>query len=103
LSQITHAGAAMMVTVATRLYDVVCMMSSASGWEREEGVMGIIMICCPATGRDVSTGIEMSDVEQLPIVKAKMVCPACGCQHDWTKSEAWLANSGDQYRAATVH
>jgi hypothetical protein len=87
-----------MVTVATRWYDVVRERLGERG-----GVMGIIMICCPATGRDVSTGIEMSDVEQLPIVKAKMVCPACGCQHDWTKNDAWLANSGDQYRAATVH
>ena len=40
--------------------------------------MGIIMINCPATGRRVSTGIETVDVEELPAVTAKMVCPACG-------------------------
>ena len=28
--------------------------------------MGMIMIHCPATGRDVSTGIETSGVEELP-------------------------------------
>jgi len=65
--------------------------------------MAMIMICCPTTGRDVSTGIETPDGEQLPLVKANMVCPACGRLHSWTKNEAWLANSGDQYRAATVH
>jgi endogenous inhibitor of DNA gyrase (YacG/DUF329 family) len=66
------------------------------------GVMGIITIRCPATGRDVSTGIEMSDVEQLPGVKAKMVCPACGRVHDWTRDDAWLADSGEQYRSDAV-
>jgi len=63
----------------------------------EEGIMGIIMINCPATGRDVSTGIETTDIEGLPAVTAKMVCPACGRVHDWTKADAWLAHSGEQY------
>ena len=58
--------------------------------------MGIIMINCPATGRDVSTGIETIGIEELPTVTAKMVCPACG-RHPWTKAEAWLAHSGEQY------
>ena len=40
--------------------------------------MGVLMIQCPSTGREVSTGIEMLDVEQLPAVKATTVCPACG-------------------------
>ena len=55
--------------------------------------MGIIMINCPATGRDVSTGIETTGIEELPTV----VCPACGRIHPWTKAEAWLAHSGEQY------
>jgi hypothetical protein len=63
----------------------------------EEGIMGIIMINCPATGRDVSTGIETTGIEELPTVTAKMVCPACGRIHPWTKAEAWLAHSGEQY------
>jgi hypothetical protein len=64
--------------------------------------MGIIMIRCSATGLEVSTGIEVSDVDQLPSVRATMLCPACGCVHDWTKSEAWLADSGEQYRTAAA-
>lgn len=60
--------------------------------------MGIIMIACPATGRAVSTGIEMSAVDQLPTVKATMSCPACGRVHEWTKDQAWLADGGEQYR-----
>ena len=55
--------------------------------------MGIIMIKCPVTGRDVSTGIETMDIEELPAVTAKMVCPACGRVHDWITTNAWLAQA----------
>jgi hypothetical protein len=64
----------------------------------EEGIMGMIMINCPATGREVSTGIETNGVKELPIVIATMVCPACGRVHEWTKDQAWLTNGGEQYR-----
>ena len=64
--------------------------------------MGIIMIRCPATGREVSTGIEVSDVDQLPRVSATMWCGVCGCMHHWSKDEAWLADGGQQYRAAAA-
>ena len=60
--------------------------------------MGIIMINCPATGRGVSTGIETIGIEDLPAVTAKMVCSACGRVHDWTKADAWLDDTGEQYR-----
>jgi hypothetical protein len=66
--------------------------------EQEEGIMGVLMIKCPSTGRAVSTGIEMSAIDQLPTVVAKAICPACGCVHEWTKADAWLAEGGYQYR-----
>ncbi|MBX9773623.1 MAG: hypothetical protein K2Y71_04335 [Xanthobacteraceae bacterium] len=65
--------------------------------------MGVLMIQCPSTGREVSTGIEMIDVDQLPAVKATTLCPACGQVHQWTKHEAWLANGGWQYRVCVTH
>ena len=37
--------------------------------------MGIIMIKCPVTVRDASTGIETIDIEELPAVTAKMGVP----------------------------
>jgi len=56
------------------------------------------MIKCPATGRGVSTGIEVCSTEALPVVTATMLCPACGQVHHWTKNDAWLAAGGEQYR-----
>ena len=64
--------------------------------------MAIIMITCPSKGSAVSTGIEVSDVEQLPPVTATMVCSACGGVHEWTKDQAWLSDGGEQYRKATA-
>jgi len=64
--------------------------------------MAILMINCPSTGRAVSTGIEMSGVEQLPNVIARIECRACGCVHEWTKEDAWLAEGGEQYRDLVV-
>jgi hypothetical protein len=60
--------------------------------------MGLIMIRCPATGRGVSTGIEVCATDQLPVVTAKTRCPACGHVHLWTKNDAWLASAGEHYR-----
>jgi hypothetical protein len=60
--------------------------------------MGTVMITCPSTGRDVSTGIEMYAVDQLPIVIATMMCSACGRVHEWTKNDAWLVEGGEYYR-----
>jgi hypothetical protein len=60
--------------------------------------MGIIMITCPSTGHEVSTGIEMLDVDQLPPVIATMFCSECGRVHEWTKHESWLAEGGKHYR-----
>ncbi len=62
--------------------------------------MGVVMIKCPAVRRDVSTGIEMCDLGDLPLVVATMSCPACGRIHEWTRDDAWLADGGDEYRQA---
>lgn len=56
--------------------------------------MSSVMIKCPTTGRAVSTEIETepSVFRKLPHVVARMGCPACGQEHAWTTSTAWLAS-----------
>jgi hypothetical protein len=58
--------------------------------------MGVVMIKCPTTGRAVSTGIEVDadTFANLPDVSSRLGCSACGTQHSWSKSEAWLAEHG---------
>ena len=55
--------------------------------------MSSVMIKCPVTGRAVSTAIETepNSFRRLPKVIARMRCPACGQDHEWTVSSAWLS------------
>jgi len=55
--------------------------------------MSAVMIRCPVTGRPVSTAIETepSVFRKLPKVSSRMHCPACGKDHAWSISSAWLA------------
>ena len=55
--------------------------------------MSSVMIKCPTTGRSVSTAIETEPnvFRKLPKMTAHMICPACGQEHLWITSSAWLA------------
>ena len=57
--------------------------------------MSTVMIKCPNTGLSVSTAIETepSVFRQLPKVASRMLCPACGHEHTWWTSSAWLAGA----------
>lgn len=57
--------------------------------------MSTVMIKCPNTGLSVSTAIEteLSVFRQLPKVASRMLCPACGKEHIWMTSSAWLAGA----------
>jgi hypothetical protein len=54
--------------------------------------MSMIMIRCPETGSEISTGIECEDADfrSLPFVITQTTCPSCGREHSWSKSDAWL-------------
>jgi hypothetical protein len=101
IKQASHA-------VGPRFVDCVVTVATRSWADMSDGtrggrIMGVLMIQCPKTGREVSTGIEMLDVEQLPAVTATTVCPACGRIHAWSKKDAWLADGGEQYRVLAAH
>ena len=53
-----------------------------------------IVIACTRNGQFVPTGIE-TDVDTfiaLPEALSLTRCPACGGNHYWTKSQAWICN-----------
>jgi hypothetical protein len=56
--------------------------------------MGIIWIRCPATGRKVSTGIEVeaSSLPEFPSDLRNKRCPICGMRHLWQDGDAWIKN-----------
>ena len=54
----------------------------------------VVMVRCPTTGRELSTGIEMdaATFESLPEIRAQIECPVCRSDHNWSTREAWLGN-----------
>jgi hypothetical protein len=58
--------------------------------------MGIVTVRCPATGKDVPTGLVMDpDVFRAARLGPRaFVCDACGEPHAWDKSEATVHLDG---------
>ena len=54
----------------------------------------IVMVRCPTTGEELSTGVEMdaATFERLPDVHSQMKCAICGLDHEWSPREACLGN-----------
>jgi hypothetical protein len=54
--------------------------------------MGALMVCCPATGRAVSLGVELDPVtfDRAPDFVASFHCASCGVDHPWSKADAWI-------------
>lgn len=57
--------------------------------------MALVMIKCPQTGGQVSTGIEtdVATFERLPDADAQLNCPQCGQVHVWRKADAALVDA----------
>ena len=57
--------------------------------------MSVVMIKCPRTGHDISTGLEMtrSDFQRAPVFFARAYCPRCRCEHEWFAKDAWVSDS----------
>jgi hypothetical protein len=51
-----------------------------------------VMVKCPETGLDVSTGIVTDEqtFNRLPASVSSMHCPHCGVAHAWSSRNAWL-------------
>jgi hypothetical protein len=54
--------------------------------------VGIIVVRCPKTSQEISTGIEIEpeDFQSLPPVRGRVECPLCGEEHSWFPSTARL-------------
>jgi hypothetical protein len=71
----------------------------------KEDDMPEILIRCPVTDKDVSTGIALpadvflkAEIETRPVA-----CPHCGQQHAWKKEEAYLRVPPEREPRPSVH
>ena len=54
----------------------------------------IVMVRCPTTGRELSTGIQIdaTTFEKLPDIRSQIRCPISKVDHVWSTRDAWLDN-----------
>ena len=62
--------------------------------------MGVLMVKCPTSGREFSTGIQLEeeDLERLPETMAESRCPHCGGDHVWWTRESRIVDDGGPSR-----
>lgn len=63
--------------------------------------MGVLMIKCPNTGRDIFTGmnVDKASFRSSPVFFSQTFCPICRTDHEWFATDAWVRDGGP---AATV-
>jgi hypothetical protein len=57
--------------------------------------MGTVMIRCPRTGHEISTGMQ-ADADSFnatPVFFARSYCPMCRTEHEWFAREAWVCET----------
>lgn len=66
--------------------------------------MGIVMIKCPDTGRDIPTGIiaDRASFDSTPVFFARVHCPICQTEHEWFAQEAWVCEGVEAERPRAV-
>ena len=54
--------------------------------------MGVLMIRCPVSGREISTGIktDRSSFRATPVFFAHTYCGFCRREHQWFARDAWV-------------
>ena len=64
----------------------------------------MIVIRCPKTDLDVSTGVivNIKTFRELPATRSKFKCSACNEEHIWSASDAMLASLSASQKASFV-
>ena len=57
--------------------------------------MGAVMVRCPATGREIATGMVMDGetFRATPVFFAQVDCPICLTKHEWFAKDAWVCDA----------
>jgi hypothetical protein len=65
------------------------------GISQQERFMGTVMVKCPRTGHDISTGIvaDRASFNATPVFFSRVYCPMCETEHEWFAQEAWVCDS----------
>lgn len=66
--------------------------------------MGLVMIRCPVTGREVPTGIKANrfSFNHSPVFFGHTFCPFCQKNHDWFAKDAWVRELTETHESRRV-
>jgi len=98
------------LTPSSKLGKVANDKARELGWNRggEASLMGhasVVMVRCPTTGHELSTGVEMDTAtfERLPDIHSQMKCPVCGLDHGQRESLDGQSSSVPPDASLAVH
>ncbi|HEV3372786.1 MAG TPA: hypothetical protein VG145_09580 [Xanthobacteraceae bacterium] len=79
----------------------IAVRPDGTGISQQEHFMGNVMVKCPGTGCDISTGIvaDRESFNATPVFFARVYCPLCQVEHEWFAKEAWVRESESQWAA----
>ena len=65
---------------------------------REEVQVGMIVIRCPNTGREISTGLEADPrtYQRVPVFFSRTYCATCRTHHEWFAKDARVRDDMDR-------
>jgi hypothetical protein len=93
----TAIGLLLRITGTSQRFQQDNTREFAAGWAADlrnlkGATMSIVAILCPKTGRHISTGIQMDQLEfeQMPIRSSVVDCWECGGRHSWSRRWALL-------------
>ena len=68
------------------------LSATATKKQLQEAKMGVVMIRCPQTGREIRTGMtaDRNTFHATPVFFARAYCPFCRTEHEWFAKEAWI-------------
>jgi hypothetical protein len=66
--------------------------------------MGRLMIRCPATGQEISVGLEMDDsrFRSSPVFFSRSYCAFCRTEHEWFAKDAWVCEQASMATAKAI-
>ena len=61
--------------------------------------MGLIMIRCPVTGHEISTGMQADrfSFNHSPVFFGHTFCPICRGDHHWFAKDAWVREPKEKH------
>ncbi len=65
--------------------------------------MGLVMIRCPVTGREIPTDMKADQFSfnRSPVFFGHTFCPICRRDHEWFAKDAWVREQTEKHESGS--